>query len=52
MSFSLTSPYAPAGGQPEAIKSIIKGFEAKNTKQTLLGITGSGKTHTILGSEK
>lgn len=44
MSFILKSPYKPAGGQPEAIKQIVEGFKKKKNKQTLLGITGSGKT--------
>ena len=44
MKFNLQAPYKPAGGQPEAIKNLVEGFKKGNTKQTLLGITGSGKT--------
>ncbi|MDP3989009.1 MAG: excinuclease ABC subunit UvrB [bacterium] len=46
MIFSLTSPYEPAGDQPEAIEALVKGFEDGKHKQTLLGVTGSGKTYT------
>lgn len=42
--FSLNAPYPPAGGQPGAIKSLIDGYKKGQQKQTLLGITGSGKT--------
>ena len=45
--FQLVSPYKPAGDQPEAIKRITEGFEAGLAAQTLLGVTGSGKTFTI-----
>ena len=45
--FQLVSPYSPAGDQPQAIEKLIKGFEAGLARQTLLGVTGSGKTYTI-----
>ncbi|MBS0200671.1 MAG: excinuclease ABC subunit UvrB [Proteobacteria bacterium] len=45
--FQLVSPYQPAGDQPQAIERLVAGFEAGLAKQTLLGVTGSGKTYTI-----
>ncbi|WP_374604446.1 excinuclease ABC subunit UvrB [Arenimonas sp.] len=45
--FELIAPYQPAGEQPQAIKRLIEGFEAGLAHQTLLGVTGSGKTYTI-----
>ena len=45
--FSLTSEYLPAGDQPGAIKSLIEGLKNGLASQTLLGVTGSGKTFTI-----
>ena len=45
--FELVAPYAPAGDQPEAIARLSSGFEAGLAHQTLLGVTGSGKTYTI-----
>ncbi len=45
--FQLVSPYSPAGDQPQAIKKLAENFEAGLAKQTLLGVTGSGKTYTI-----
>ncbi len=45
--FRLVAPYAPAGDQPEAIRRLIAGFDAGVAQQTLLGVTGSGKTYTI-----
>ncbi len=45
--FALESPFQPAGDQPAAIKQIIKGFEADEHNQVLLGVTGSGKTFTV-----
>lgn len=45
--FQLVSPYSPAGDQPQAIERLIAGFDAGLAKQTLLGVTGSGKTYTI-----
>ncbi len=47
MDFKLTSEYKPAGDQPEAIKQLTKGIIAGDEAQTLLGVTGSGKTFTI-----
>jgi len=46
-SFQLASTFAPAGSQPEAIKKLIDGFAAGDRFQTLLGVTGSGKTFTM-----
>ena len=45
--FQLVSPYKPAGDQPQAIEKLVEGFEAGLAHQTLLGVTGSGKTYTI-----
>ncbi len=45
--FQLVSPYSPAGDQPAAIDKLVASFEAGLAKQTLLGVTGSGKTYTI-----
>ncbi|PPR68018.1 MAG: UvrABC system protein B [Alphaproteobacteria bacterium MarineAlpha3_Bin1] len=45
--FTLVSPFDPAGDQPEAIAELIKGLEAAERDQVLLGVTGSGKTFTI-----
>lgn len=45
--FRLISPYAPAGDQPQAIEKLVAGFNAGLAQQTLLGVTGSGKTYTI-----
>jgi excinuclease ABC subunit B len=45
--FQLVSPFAPAGDQPQAIEKLIAGFESGIAAQTLLGVTGSGKTFTI-----
>ena len=45
--FKLVSPYRPAGDQPQAIEKLSEGFEAGLANQTLLGVTGSGKTYTI-----
>jgi len=45
--FRLHSPYAPAGDQPQAIRQLVAGFDAGLAHQTLLGVTGSGKTYTI-----
>ncbi len=47
MEFKLTSEYAPTGDQPEAIKALVEGFRSGNQCQTLLGVTGSGKTFTM-----
>ena len=45
--FQLASTFAPAGSQPEAIKKLLAGFTAGDRFQTLLGVTGSGKTFTM-----
>ena len=45
--FELSSRYSPAGDQPEAIRQLTAGIEAGLHKQTLLGVTGSGKTYTM-----
>ncbi|MBT6675406.1 MAG: DEAD/DEAH box helicase family protein, partial [Proteobacteria bacterium] len=45
--FELVASFSPAGGQPEAIKTLIEGLENGLYQQTLLGVTGSGKTFTI-----
>ena len=45
--FKLHSPYAPTGDQPQAIEQICAGFEAGVGAQTLMGVTGSGKTFTM-----
>tara|TARA_R110001583_G_scaffold81253_2_gene216994 strand:+ start:22722 stop:24734 length:2013 start_codon:yes stop_codon:yes gene_type:complete len=45
--FQLSSPFSPAGDQPNAIKQLVEGIEAGLAFQTLLGVTGSGKTFTL-----
>ncbi|HUR69353.1 MAG TPA: excinuclease ABC subunit UvrB [Candidatus Thermoplasmatota archaeon] len=45
--FDLRAPYAPAGDQPEAIKTLVEGIRKGQRDQTLLGVTGSGKTYTM-----
>lgn len=45
--FELVSEYAPTGDQPQAIEQLVKGFQDGNQCQTLLGVTGSGKTFTM-----
>jgi excinuclease ABC subunit B len=47
MGFHLQSPYPPAGDQPQAIAELVAGLRAGQRHQTLLGVTGSGKTFTI-----
>ncbi|MGH7730005.1 MAG: DEAD/DEAH box helicase family protein, partial [Candidatus Eiseniibacteriota bacterium] len=47
MPFRLQSPYQPRGDQPEAIAQLVEGLRAGQRFQTLLGVTGSGKTHTV-----
>jgi excinuclease ABC subunit B len=47
MEFKLTSEYYPTGDQPEAIRQLVEGVNAGEHYQTLLGVTGSGKTFTI-----
>ena len=46
--FQLVAPYQPAGDQPRAIAKLIEGFDAGLAAQTLLGVTGSGKTEAYL----
>jgi len=45
--FTLSSPYQPSGDQPSAIKTLVKSIKSGNRYQTLLGVTGSGKTYTM-----
>lgn len=45
--FKLHAPYQPTGDQPQAIEDLVKGFKEGNQFQTLLGVTGSGKTFTM-----
>lgn len=45
--FKLVSEFAPTGDQPEAIEQLVKGFQEGNQFETLLGVTGSGKTFTM-----
>jgi excinuclease ABC subunit B len=45
--FQLVAPFKPSGDQPDAIRRLTEGFEAGLAQQTLLGVTGSGKTYTI-----
>ncbi|MEJ1249858.1 excinuclease ABC subunit UvrB [Denitratimonas tolerans] len=45
--FELVSPFDPAGDQPQAVEKLVEGFEAGLAHQTVLGVTGSGKTFTI-----
>ena len=45
--FKLHSEYQPTGDQPQAIEKLVKGFQEGNQAQTLLGVTGSGKTFTM-----
>ncbi|MEM6452566.1 MAG: excinuclease ABC subunit UvrB [Cyanobacteria bacterium P01_D01_bin.105] len=45
--FDIQAPFEPAGDQPKAIKQLVKNLKAKHEYQTLLGATGTGKTHTI-----
>lgn len=47
MKFELTSEYRPTGDQPEAIKELVAGVDQGEQYQTLLGVTGSGKTFTV-----
>ena len=46
--FQIDSPFEPAGDQPKAIKSLVEGIENGESHQTLLGVTGSGKTFTMV----
>ena len=45
--FKLHSEFAPTGDQPQAIEALVNGFKEGNQFQTLLGVTGSGKTFTM-----
>lgn len=47
MEFKLVSDFSPTGDQPEAIRALVEGFKSGNQCQTLLGVTGSGKTFTM-----
>lgn len=47
MDFKITSEYVPTGDQPKAIKQLVEGLESGEPHQTLLGVTGSGKTFTM-----
>jgi len=47
MEFKLTSDFKPTGDQPEAIRQLVEGINNNHTFQTLLGVTGSGKTFTV-----
>ncbi|MFN3428620.1 MAG: DEAD/DEAH box helicase family protein, partial [Candidatus Sericytochromatia bacterium] len=45
--FKVVSPYEPNGDQPQAIAAMARGLQAGMSAQTLLGVTGSGKTYSI-----
>src|SRR4051812_39177912 len=45
--FQLVAPYEPAGDQPQAIEQLVEGLRTGQAHQTLLGVTGSGKTYTM-----
>ena len=45
--FQLNAPYRPTGDQPEAIRQLVDGIRSGAPAQTLLGVTGSGKTFTV-----
>jgi excinuclease ABC subunit B len=45
--FNLKSNFKPSGDQPEAIRNLVSGLKSDNSKQVLLGVTGSGKTFTM-----
>lgn len=47
MSFTISSPFTPQGDQPRAIRSLVGGLKDEKKFQTLLGVTGSGKTYTM-----
>lgn len=47
MNFKLHSEYKPTGDQPQAIEKLVRGIIEKKKHQTLLGVTGSGKTFTM-----
>jgi excinuclease ABC subunit B len=46
-SFRVEAPFDPAGDQPDAIEALVEGFQQGLDRQTLLGVTGSGKTNTV-----
>ena len=48
-SFQLVSEFQAAGDQPQAIEKLVAGFRDGKAAQTLLGVTGSGKTYTMAG---
>src|SRR3989338_5558025 len=45
--FSLSTKFKPCGDQPEAIRSLVRGYKQGRKEQVLLGVTGSGKTFTV-----
>src|SRR5690242_8343971 len=45
--FKVEAPFQPTGDQPDAIAQLVESIEAGNKHQTLLGVTGSGKTYTV-----
>ena len=47
MKFKVVSDFKPTGDQPNAIKELVKGINENEKYQTLLGVTGSGKTFTV-----
>ena len=47
MDFKLSSQYSPTGDQPQAIEQLVEGVDDGTEAQTLLGVTGSGKTFTM-----
>ena len=47
MQFKLHSDFAPTGDQPQAIEKLVEGFREGNQFETLVGVTGSGKTFTM-----
>src|ERR1700737_2547511 len=47
--FKVEAPFVPTGDQPEAITKLVDGIQKGYEKQTLLGVTGSGKTFTVAG---
>ena len=47
MKFNLITDFIPTGDQPSAIQSLIDGIKSNQKHQTLLGVTGSGKTFTV-----
>src|SRR6201985_511297 len=45
--FELVTPFQPMGDQPQAIEKLVRNFKSEKAAQTLLGVTGSGKTFTM-----